>query len=233
MKYFLIAFLLFIIIIYTIYDRVSYLYNDNNDNDKININNYLNKNNDKTNNNIIITYNNDNDKFNIIPIKNNIKTDIKTDIKTEIKVLDEEEKYYEIENNQKKNKDDDDILIKYSSIRNKLNTNEDYEKFYKYINTIRDSIYISILDNIVYDNMQLMEIIINDIQKTKLKYDFKKLKNIFIIKKINGDLTKLILFYDGLVYNAKKFKFVENNFMGNTIVYKLNINNKIINHYLQ
>ena len=148
-------------------------------------------------------------------------------------MLDEEEKYYEIENNQKKNKDDDDILIKYSSIRNKLNTNEDYEKFYKYINTIRDSIYISILDNIIFDNMQLMEIIINDIQKTKLKYDFKKLKNIFIIKKINGDLTKLILFYDGLIYNAKKFKFVENNFMGNTIVYKLDINNKIINHYLQ
>jgi hypothetical protein len=233
MKYFLIAFLLFIIIIYTIYDRVSYLYNDNNDNDKININNYLNKNNNKTNNNIIITYNNDNDKFNIIPIKNNI-TEIKADKKIEIKVYeDDEEKYYEIDNNQMRNKNVDDLLIKYSSIKNKLNTNEDYEKFYKYINTIRDSIYISILDNIVYDNMQLMEIIINDIQKTKLKYDFKKLKNIFIIKKINGNLTKLILFYDGLVYNAKKFKFVENNFMGNTIVYKLNINNKIINHYLQ
>jgi hypothetical protein len=229
MKYFLIAFLLFIIIIYTIYDRVSYLYNDD---DKDNINNYLNINKDKTNN-IIITYNNDIDKFNIIPIKNNI-TEIKTDKNIEIKVYDDnEEKYYEIDNNQMKNKNVDNLLIKYSSIRNKLNTNEDYEKFYKYINTIRDSIYISILDNIVYDNMQLMEIIINDIQKTKLKYDFKKLKNIFIIKKINGNLTKLILFYDGLIYNAKKFKFVENNFMGNTIVYKLDINNKIINHYLQ
>jgi hypothetical protein len=229
MKYFLIAFLLFIIIIYTIYDRVSYLYNDD---DKDNINNYLNINKDKTNN-IIITYNNDIDKFNIIPIKNNI-TEIKTDKNIEIKVYDDnEEKYYEIDNNQMKNKNVDNLLIKYSSIRNKLNTNEDYEKIYKYINTIRDSIYISILDNIVYDNMQLMEIIINDIQKTKLKYDFKKLKNIFIIKKINGNLTKLILFYDGLIYNAKKFKFVENNFMGNTIVYKLDINNKIINHYLQ
>lgn len=211
MKYFLIAFLLVIIIIYTIYDRVSYLYNDN-------INN---RNNDKS---IIISYNNDN-KFNYIPINNDKNNDI---------IANDEDKYYKLDNNIKdKNNDIDDIFIKYSSIRNKLNTNEDYERFYTYINTIRDSIYISILDNIIYDDKQIIEIIINDIQKTKLQYNFNKLKNIFIIKKINDNNTKLILFYDGLIYNAKKFKFVENNFIGNTIVYKLDINNKLINHYLQ
>jgi hypothetical protein len=199
MKYFLIAFLLIIIIIYTIIDRILYLYNDNN---KINT---------STNDNVIITYDNKNDKYNYISINNdNDKIE---------KLLNKKYDY--------------DIFIKYSSIRNKLDTNNDYEKFYNYIDTIRDSIYINIIDNIIYDDRQLIEIIINDIEKTKLKYDFKKLKNIFVIKKINNNNTKLILFYDGLIYNNKKIKFIENNFIGNTIVYKLDFTNKIINHHLQ
>jgi hypothetical protein len=203
MKYFLIAFLLIIIIIYTIIDRILYLYNDNN---KINT---------STNDNVIITYDNKNDKYNYISINN----DNNNDNNLIEKLLNK--------------KDDYDIFIKYSSIRNKLDTDKDYEKFYNYIDTIRDSIYINIIDNIIYDDRQLIEIIINDIEKTKLKYDFKKLKNIFVIKKINGNNTKLILFYDGLIYNNKKFKFNENNFTGNTIVYKLDFTNKIINHHLQ
>ena len=212
MKYFLIAFLLFIIIIYTIYDRISYLYYDNsNDN----------------NNSNIITYNTINDNYH-----NYNKNDNK---------IDEISKYYPIEklmdNKEKKKEDkednDNDIFIKYSSIKNKLETDADYSKFYANIDTIRDSMYISIIDNIIYDDTQLIEIIINDIQKTKLKYDFNKLKNIFVIKKKNDKNTKLILFYDGLIINTKKFRFVKNNFMGNTIVYKLDYNNSIINHYLQ
>jgi hypothetical protein len=204
MKYFLIAFLLIIIIIYTIIDRILYLYNDNN---KINT---------FTNDNVIITYDNKNDKYNYISINNDNNNNDNNLIE---KLLNK--------------KDDYDIFIKYSSIRNKLDTDKDYEKFYNYIDTIRDSIYINIIDNIIYDDRQLIEIIINDIEKTKLKYDFKKLKNIFVIKKINGNNTKLILFYDGLIYNNKKFKFNENNFTGNTIVYKLDFTNKIINHHLQ
>ena len=203
MKYFLIAFLLIIIIIYTIIDRILYLYNDNN---KINT---------STNDNVIITYDNKNDKYNYISINN----DNNNDNNLIEKLLNK--------------KDDYDIFIKYSSIRNKLDTDKDYEKFYNYIDTIRDSIYINIIDNIIYDDRQLIEIIINDIEKTKLKYDFKKLKNIFVIKKINVNNTKLILFDDGLIYNNKKFKFNENNFTGNTIVYKLDFTNKIINHHLQ
>jgi hypothetical protein len=198
MKYFLIALLLIIIIIYTITDRILYLYQDNN--------NLI----TSTNDNVIITYDNKNDKYNYIFVANN-----NTIEKLSNKI------------------DDYDIFIKYSSIRNKLDTDKDYEKFYNYIDTIRDSIYINIIDNIIYDDRQLIEIIINDIEKTKLKYDFKKLKNIFVIKKINGNNTKLILFYDGLIYNNKKFKFSEDNFTGNTIVYKLDLTNKIINHHLQ
>lgn len=200
MKYFLIALLLCIIIIYTIVDRLLFLYNDSFNNNKT------------TDTNVIITYDNNNDKYNHIPIKNN---------------------YNQKENLADYKNKDEDILIKYSSIKNKLDTNEDYAKLYDYINNIRDSIYISILDNIIYDESQLLEIIINDIEKTKLKYNFKKLKNIYVIRKKNNDITKLILFYDGLIYNTKKFKFIKNNFMGNTIVYKLNTNNKIINRYLQ
>jgi hypothetical protein len=230
MKYFLIAVLLIIIIIYTIIDRISYLY-FNNDN-KIN--------NDKLKDNTIIIYNNENDKFNYIPINSNFNSDIKLTPKNDVKIKDDnEDKYYPIEKllDKEKNKDNDvienDIFIKYSSIRNKLNTNEDYVKFYEYIDTIRDSMYISINENVIYDDNQLIEIIINDIQKTKLQYDFKKLKNIYIIKKINDNTTKIIMFYDGLIYNSKKIKFIENNFMGNTIIYKLDTKNKLFNHYLQ
>jgi len=230
MKYFLIAVLLIIIIIYTIIDRISYLY-FNNDN-KIN--------NDKLKDNTIIIYNNENDKFNYIPINSNFNSDIKLTPKNDVKIKDDnEDKYYPIEKllDKEKNKDNDvienDIFIKYSSIRNKLNTNEDYVKFYEYIDTIRDSMYISINENVIYDDNQLIEIIINDIQKTKLQYNFKKLKNIYIIKKINDNTTKLIMFYDGLIYNSKKIKFIENNFMGNTIIYKLDTKNKLFNHYLQ
>ena len=230
MKYFLIAVLLIIIIIYTIIDRISYLY-FNNDN-KIN--------NDKLKDNTIIIYNNENDKFNYIPINSDFNSDIKLTPKNDVKIKDDnEDKYYPIEKllDKEKNKDNDvienDIFIKYSSIRNKLNTNEDYVKFYEYIDTIRDSMYISINENVIYDDNQLIEIIINDIQKTKLQYNFKKLKNIYIIKKINDNTTKLIMFYDGLIYNSKKIKFIENNFMGNTIIYKLDTKNKLFNHYLQ
>jgi hypothetical protein len=230
MKYFLIAVLLIIIIIYTIIDRISYLY-FNNDNKN---------NNDKLKDNTIIIYNNENDKFNYIPINSNFNSDIKLTPKNDVKIKDDnEDKYYPIEKllDKEKNKDNDvienDIFIKYSSIRNKLNTNEDYVKFYEYIDTIRDSMYISINENVIYDDNQLIEIIINDIQKTKLQYNFKKLKNIYIIKKINDNTTKLIMFYDGLIYNSKKIKFIENNFMGNTIIYKLDTKNKLFNHYLQ
>lgn len=197
MKYILISVLLIIIIIYTITDRLFYLFSNN------------------KNDNIIIPYND--------TIKDNNIDNNKIN-----------NKYYQIEDfdNIEKTKDID-FLIKYSSIRNNLDTDDDYMKFNEYINEIRDSMYINIIDNIIYDEEQLLEIIINDIEKTKLKYNIKKLKNIFIIKKTNNDITKLILFYDGLIYNKRKFKFTKNNFMGNTIIYQLDINNTIINHHLQ
>jgi len=127
----------------------------------------------------------------------------------------------------------EELLTKYSSIKNKLNTPDDYIGFYAYIDDIKNSMYVSIIDNIIYDEKQTIEIIINDIRKTKLKYNFNKLKNIFIINKLNDKFNKLIILYDGLLYNEKKFKFVENDFSGNTIVYKLNLRHKLINHYLQ
>jgi hypothetical protein len=128
---------------------------------------------------------------------------------------------------------EEELLIKYSSIKNKLDTPDDYLGFYNYINDIKKSIYVSIIDNIIYDETQIIEIITNDIQKTKLKYNFKKLKNIFVIYKLKDAFNKIIIFYDGLIYNEQKFRFVENDFSGNTIVYKLNLRNKMINHYLQ
>lgn len=132
-----------------------------------------------------------------------------------------------------KNEANKELLIKYSSIKNKLDTTDDYIGFYTYIENIKNSIYISVIDNIIYDETQIIEIITNDIQKTKLKYNFNKLKNIFVIYKLKDRFNKIIIFYDGLIYNEQKFKFIENDFSGNTVVYKLNLRHKLINHYLQ
>jgi len=133
-----------------------------------------------------------------------------------------------------------DIFIKYSSIKNKLSSDDDYLTLFKMLKTIDKTIYTSVIDSIVTDSNQIIELIVNDISKTKLKFNFKKLKNIFIIIKIkeqindlNSSYAKIIMFYDGLIYNKDKFNFVENDFSGNTIIYKLNLNNNLFNHYLQ
>ena len=135
---------------------------------------------------------------------------------------------------------DEELFIKYSSIRNTLITDDDYLKFHIYLNSIKSSIYYSVIDNIITDSNHIIELITNDIQKTKLHFNFKKLKNIYAIVKIkeqlndlNSSYVKIILFYDGLLFNKDKIKFIENDFTGKTLVYKLNLNNKIINHYLQ
>ena len=134
----------------------------------------------------------------------------------------------------------EDIFIKYSSIKNKLSSDSDYLTLFKMLKTIDKTIYTSVIDNIITDSNQIIELIVNDIRKTKLKFNFKKLKNIFIIIKIkeqindlNSSYAKIIMFYDGLIYNKDKFNFIENDFSGSTIVYKLNLNNNLFNHYLQ
>jgi hypothetical protein len=126
---------------------------------------------------------------------------------------------------------DDKLFIKYSSIKNKLNTIEDFVDLHYFLNEIRSSIYISEIN--VNEKTRILELITSDIQKTKLKYNFNKLKNIFvIIKKINDNI-KIILFYDGLLYNSAHFQFKENDYSGYTLVYKIDLKNKIFNHYLQ
>ena len=126
---------------------------------------------------------------------------------------------------------DDKIFIKYSSIKNKLNTIDDFVDLHYFLNEIRSSIYISEIN--VNEKTRILELISSDIQKTKLKYNFNKLKNIFvIIKKINDNI-KIILFYDGLLYNSAHFQFKENDYSGYTLVYKIDLKNKIFNHYLQ
>ena len=150
--------------------------------------------------------------------------------------------FYEEDKNKNKNKDkdneiyndiinDDNILIKYSSIKNKLITIDDYINLHYFINDINESIYISEIQT--NEKNSIIELITNDIQKTKLKYNFNKLKNIFVIIKKIEENIKIILFYDGLLYNAAHFEFKENDYSGYTLVYKLNLKNKLFNHYLQ
>jgi hypothetical protein len=149
---------------------------------------------------------------------------------------------YEEDKDKDKNKDkdneiyndiikDDNIFIKYSSIKNKLITIDDYINLHYFINDINESIYISEIQT--NEKNSIIELITNDIQKTKLKYNFNKLKNIFVIIKKIEENIKIILFYDGLLYNSAHFEFKENDYSGYTLVYKLNFKNKLFNHYLQ
>ena len=140
------------------------------------------------------------------------------------------------EEKNKNNKEDNEeiyneIFIKYSSIKNKLNTIDDYIDLHYFINNINESIYISEIQT--NEKNRIIELITNDIQKTKLKYNFNKLKNIFVIIKKIEENIKIIIFYDGLLYNAAHFEFKENDYSGYTLVYKLDLKNKLFNHYLQ
>jgi len=129
-----------------------------------------------------------------------------------------------------KNFNKEELLIKYSSIKNKLETEQDYMNFYL---TFNNSMYVSTIDNHIYNENQIVELISNDITKTKMRYDFDKLKDIYVINITNNNYNKLIILYDGLIFNENHIIFDKNNFSGNTIIYKLNIKNKIINHLLQ
>ena len=101
------------------------------------------------------------------------------------------------EEKNKNNKEDNEeiyneIFIKYSSIKNKLNTIDDYIDLHYFINNINESIYISEIQT--NEKNRIIELITNDIQKTKLKYNFNKLKNIFVIIKKIEENIKIILF---------------------------------------
>lgn len=141
----------------------------------------------------------------------------------------ENEDKHENEDN-KKNFNKEELLIKYSSMKNKLETEQDYMNFYLSLN---NSIHFSTIDNNIYNENQIVEIISNNITKTKLRYDFNKLKDIYIINITKNNYNKLIIMYDGLIFNENHIIFNKNDFSGNTIIYKLNLKNKIINHHLQ
>jgi hypothetical protein len=140
-----------------------------------------------------------------------------------------------IENNDEDKYDEnnfnkEELLIKYSSIKNKLETEDDYMNFYL---TFNNSMYVSTIDNHIYNENQIVELISNDITKTKLRHNFDKLRDIYIINIIKNNYNKLIIMYDGLIFNENHIRFNKNDFSGSTIIYKLNLKNKIINHHLQ
>ncbi len=126
-----------------------------------------------------------------------------------------------------------DIFIKYSSINNRLITHEDYINLYIYLETIKSSIYYNIIDTIIINENKIIELISNDIIATKLKYNLKNLKNIYVLIKQKDNYNKIIIFYDGLIYNTQKINFKENDFTGNTIIYKLDLNNKLIKYHFE
>jgi len=67
------------------------------------------------------------------------------------------------EHKDEKNFNKEELLIKYSSIKNKLETEQDYMNFYL---TFNNSMYVSTIDNHIYNENQIVELISNDITKT-------------------------------------------------------------------
>ena len=112
------------------------------------------------------------------------------------------------------------LLKKYSSI------NFDINDF------LNKSFYYNIIETTsTLDEKRIIELILNDINKTKINNNYNILNNIYlIIKKINDNI-RIIIFYDGILYN--NIIFNENDFSNRDLVYKLNMNDKLFNHYLQ
>ena len=120
------------------------------------------------------------------------------------------------------------LLKKFSSINYDIDYNYN-DLLNKNTILINNVIETSLID----DEKIIIELIANDINKTKINNnDFKKINNIYIvIKKINDNINeslKIIIFYEG---NINIFN--ENDFSNKYLVYKLNLNDKIFNHYLQ
>lgn len=100
------------------------------------------------------------------------------------------------------------------------------------------SIYYNVIETSdIQDEKKIIELIINDINKTKINSNFKKINNIYIIiKKINHNINEtfnIIIIYDSFTYNYNKIILIENDFSKQDLVYKLNMNDKLVNHYLQ
>ena len=117
--------------------------------------------------------------------------------------------------------------------------NDDYSyliKKYSSINlkeVLNKSLYYSIIEtSSLFDENYLIELIMNDIHKTKININnLNKLDNIYlIIKKINENI-KIIILYDG-IFNSNLI-LNKDDFTKQDLVYKLNLNTKLFNHYHQ
>jgi len=117
--------------------------------------------------------------------------------------------------------------------------NDDYSyliKKYSSINlkeVLNKSLYYSIIEtSSLFDENYLIELIMNDIHKTKININnLNKLDNIYlIIKKINENI-KIIILYDG-IFNSNLI-LNKDDFTKEDLVYKLNLNNKLFSRYHQ
>lgn len=117
--------------------------------------------------------------------------------------------------------------------------NDDYSyliKKYSSINlkeVLNKSLYYSIIEtSSLFDENYLIELIMNDIHKTKININnLNKLDNIYlIIKKINENI-KIIILYDG-IFNSNLI-LNKDDFTKQDLVYKLNLNNKLFSRYHQ
>lgn len=117
--------------------------------------------------------------------------------------------------------------------------NDDYSyliKKYSSINlkeVLNKSLYYSIIEtSSLFDENYLIELIMNDIHKTKInRNNLNKLDNIYlIIKKINENI-KIIILYDG-IFNSNLI-LNKDDFTKQDLVYKLNLNNKLFSRYHQ
>lgn len=117
--------------------------------------------------------------------------------------------------------------------------NDDYSSLMKKYSSINlkdvfnKSLYYSIIEtSSLFDEKYLIELIMNDIHKTKINTNkLDKLDNIYlIIKKINENI-KIIILYDG-IFN-RNLILNKDDFTKEDLVYKLNLDNKIFSRYHQ
>jgi hypothetical protein len=159
-------------------------------------------------------------------------------------ILDKKEDFKSYENN--------DILIKYSSININSVSVSDIYNFMLLLEIYDKIFYVQVIDAQIINDNDLMNVLNENIQETTIITNSKINNDVYVILYPNIDndsnglkLNKIVLIYPSYLKknnkiiknskeNIKKFNnyFVKDNFGGNTIIYKLNRDNKAFSLYL-
>jgi len=148
----------------------------------------------------------------------------------------------------------DDVLIKYSSININSVSVSDIYNFMVLLELYNKNFYVQVIDAQIINDNDLINVLNEGIKETTIITNSKIKNDVYVILYPNIDsnntnglkLNKIVLIYpsyfkknnkiiNNTIENTNKINnyFIEDNYGGNTIIYKLNKNNKAFSPYLR